>query len=128
MCWQKLITKNKAQEIEHNNFIRIILYTIRYDKENKTDVCNKSKFKKIIDKKLIVQLDEEKYKFVLDLQKFNNNCYGINCFLSKYNYFLRVFKLKKKIDIWQWKIQKNKILSDKFQAALPKNIMVFKQY
>ena len=99
MCWQKLITKNKAQEIEHNNFIRIILYTIRYDKENKTDVCNKSKFKKIIDKKLIVQLDEEKYKFVLDLQKFNNNCYGINCFLSKYNYFLRVFKLKKKIDI-----------------------------
>ena len=55
----------------------------------------KANSKKIIDKKLIGQLDEEKYKFVLDLQKFNNNCYGINCFLSKYNYFLRVFKLKK---------------------------------
>ena len=80
----------------HNNFIRIILYAIRYDKENKTYVCNKNEFKKIIDKKLIEPLDEEKYKFILDLQKFNNNCHEINCFKSKYNYFLRVFELQSK--------------------------------
>ena len=27
-------------------------------------------------------------------KKFNNNCFEINCFLSKYNHFLRVFELK----------------------------------
>ena len=34
------------EEIEPNDFIRIISYAIRYDKENKTDVCNKNEFKK----------------------------------------------------------------------------------
>ena len=49
------------EEIEPNDFIRIISYAIRYDKENKTDVCNKNEFKKkTIDEKLIEQLDEEK--------------------------------------------------------------------
>ena len=85
---ESLLPKTKPnEEIGHNNFIRIILYAIRYFKENKTDVCDRNKFKKTIDEKLIEQLDEEKYKFILDLPKFNNNCYEINCFLSKYNYF-----------------------------------------
>ena len=57
---------------------------------NKTDVCDKNDFKKVIDEKLIDQLDEEKYEFILDLQKFNNNRYEINYALSKYNYFLSV--------------------------------------
>ena len=30
------------------------------------------------------------------MQKFNNNCYEINYFLSKYNYFLRLFELTSK--------------------------------
>ena len=47
----------------------------------------KNEFKNIIDEKLIDQLDEKKYEFILDLQKFNNNCYEINCFLSEFNYF-----------------------------------------
>ena len=59
------------------------MYALRYDKENKIDIWDKNEFKKLIDEKLIDQLDEEKYKFVLDLQKFNNNCYGINYLLSK---------------------------------------------
>ena len=57
---------------------------------NKTDVCDKNDFKKVIDENLIDQLDEEKYEFILDLQKFNNNRYEINYTLSKYNYFLSV--------------------------------------
>ena len=90
-----LLPKTKPNgETKHNNFIRIILYAIRYDKENKTDVCDKNKFKKTIDEKFIQQLYEEKYKFIFNLQKFNNNCCEINCFLSKYNQFLRVFELK----------------------------------
>ena len=32
----------------------------------------------------------------IDLQKFNNDCYEINCFLSDFIYFLRVFELKNK--------------------------------
>ena len=60
------------------------------------DICDKNEFKNIIDKKLIYQLDEKKYEFILDLQKFNNNCYEVNCFLSEFNYFLRVFELKNK--------------------------------
>ena len=90
---------NPDVEIEHNNFVRITLHALRYDKENKADICDKNKFKKVIDEKLIDQLDEEKYKFILDLQKFNNNCYEINYLLSKYNYFSTVFELKNKFDI-----------------------------
>ena len=92
---ESLLPKTKSnEETEHNSFIRIISYAIRYDKENKTNVCDKNEFKKTIDDKFIEQLYEEKYKFILDLQKFNNNCHEINCFLSKYNHFLRVFELK----------------------------------
>ena len=32
----------------------------------------------------------------IDLQKFNNDCYEINCLLSDFNYFLKVFELKNK--------------------------------
>ena len=38
----------------------------------------------------------KKIQFILDLQKFNNYCYEVNCFLSDFNYFLRVFVLKNK--------------------------------
>ena len=50
----------------------------------------------MIDENLIDQLDEVKYEFILDLQKFNNNSYEINYVLSKCNYFLRLFQLKNK--------------------------------
>ena len=45
---------------------------------------------------MIEQLEEGKFKFILDLQKFNNICYEINLYLSKHNYFLRIFELKDK--------------------------------
>ena len=50
---------NLNDQIEHNSFIRAILYAIRYEKENKTDICDKNGFKNMIDKKLIDQLDEK---------------------------------------------------------------------
>ena len=75
---ETLLPKTKPEEeTEQKSFIKIILCTLRYDKENKIDICDKNEFKKLIDEKLIDQLDEEKYKFILDLQKFNNNCYEI---------------------------------------------------
>ena len=50
---------NLNDQIEHNSFIRAVLYAIRYEKENKTDICNKNELKNIIDKKLIDQLDKK---------------------------------------------------------------------
>ena len=58
--------------------------------------ATKMNLKKIIEKNLLNQLDEEKYEFILDLQKFNNNCYEINCFLLNHKLFLRVFELRSK--------------------------------
>ena len=72
------------------------MLAIRFDKVGKTNVCNFEEFKESIDSNLIEQLEEGKFKFVLDLQKFNNICYEINLILSKHNYFLRIFKLKDK--------------------------------
>ena len=46
-------------QVEHNSFIRAVLYAIRYEKENKTDICNKNELKNIIEEKLIDQLDKK---------------------------------------------------------------------
>ena len=53
---------NSDEETVHNNFLRVILYALRYEKENKTDICDKNELKKVIDEKLIEQLDEKKKK------------------------------------------------------------------
>ena len=93
-----------------NNFIRVILYALRFDKTNKKDICDKNELKTVIDEKLIDQLDEGKYYFVLDLQKFDNKFYEINSFVSKYGYFLRVFELKNKFrQLFMKYFKKNKI-------------------
>ena len=61
------------------------------------DVCSKEDFEKVIDKNLIQQIDQtEKFKFIIELQKFINMCYEINFILSKFGYCLRVFELKNK--------------------------------
>ena len=65
--------------------MRAILYVIKYEKNNKTNICNKNEFKEIIEKKLIDELDKNKFKLEIDLQKFNNDCYEINCLLSNFN-------------------------------------------
>ena len=126
---ETLLPKTKPEEeTEQNSFVKINLYALRYDKENKIDICDKNEFENLIDEKLIDQLDEEKYKVILDFKKFNNNCYEINYLLSKYNYFLRVIELKSKFRYLTMKDQKKKFFSGKFQVALLKNTMVFKQY
>ena len=51
------------------------------------------------------------------------------CLLSLYNYFLRVFKLKNKFrQLAMKELKKNKTLSEKYLAVLPKSIMDFKQF
>ena len=58
------------------------MLAIRFDKVDKTNVCNFGEFRESIDSNLIEQL-EGKFKFILDLQKFNIVCYEINLILSK---------------------------------------------
>ena len=72
--------ENDQEENEHNTFMRAILYTIRYENNNETNICNKNEFEEIIEKKLIDKLDENKINLEIDLQKFNNDCYEINCY------------------------------------------------
>ena len=62
-----LSKSNSDEETVDNNFIRVISYALRYEKEKK-----------------IEQIDEKKYQFILDLQKFYNICYEINSFLSNH--------------------------------------------
>ena len=57
--------------------------------------CDKTEFKKSVDCNLVENL-LNKFEFIIDLQKCENMCYEINCILSKYGYFLRIFKLKNK--------------------------------
>ena len=92
----------------HNQFSCAILYALWFDKTGFKDQCHKKEFEESIDKSLIEKLIEEstnkdviaklihKFKFIIDLQKFQNMCYETNSILSKYSYFLRVFKLKNK--------------------------------
>ena len=42
--------------------MRTILYAIRYQKENKTNICNKYDFKDLNNKELIEEVDEKKYE------------------------------------------------------------------
>ena len=68
---------------------------------------------------LIDELDKNKFKLEIDLQKFNNDCYEINCLLSDFNYFLRVFYLKNKFRqmIIKKPKKKKKTLLGNYQVA-----------
>ena len=63
---------NTDREKEHYQFVRRILYAVRFDRTNEKEICGKQEFEKTIDKKLIEQLDQpEKFQFIVDLQKIN---------------------------------------------------------
>ena len=63
---ESLLSKsNSYEETVLYNFIRVILYPLRYKKEKKTDICDKNELKKVIDEKLIEQLDEENINLYL---------------------------------------------------------------
>ena len=57
-----------------------MLYALRFDKTGFKDQCDKKEFEKSIDKSLIEKLIH-KFKFIIDLQKFQNMCYETNSIL-----------------------------------------------
>ena len=94
----------------HNQICYAIIYALRFDKDGSTDKCDKTKLQKIIHCNLIENL-LNKFEFIIDLQKFENMSYEINCILSKYDYFLRIFELKNKYGrlVVKYKDKKNLI-------------------
>ena len=94
---ENLFPKNvEEEEDDKNSFKNVILHEIRFHKEQKSDLFNFNEPHKVIDQDLINALNQEKYEFVIDLQKFQNIFYEINYLLSTYNFFLRVFELREK--------------------------------
>ena len=71
------------------------IIALTFDKDGSKDKCDETQFQISVDCDLIENL-LGKFEFIVDLQKFNNMCYEINCILSKYGYFLRIFDLKNK--------------------------------
>ena len=67
----------------HNQICYAILYALRFDKDGFKDKCDKKEFLKSVNCDLSVK-SLDKFEFIIDLQKFNNMCYEINCILSKY--------------------------------------------
>ena len=74
----------------HNQICYAIVYALRFDKDGSKDKCDKAQFQTSVGCNLIENL-LGKFEFIIDLQKFDNMCYEINCILSKYGYFLRIF-------------------------------------
>ena len=67
---ETLFPKNRDEEDDKNSFINVILHAIRFHKEQKTDLFNFNELQDVIDQELINALNQEKYEFLLDLQKF----------------------------------------------------------
>ena len=78
---------DKESQKLHNQIRYTILYALNFDKNKSTGECNVTEFQKIIVCDLIDKL-LNKSEIIIDLQKFENMCYEINCILPKYGYFL----------------------------------------
>ena len=82
--------------VDYNSFVNAIFLALRYDIEQKSNICSLSELKESIDKNLFIKLNKEKFNIVLDHQKFNNQCHEVNTLLAKHGYFLRFFELRSK--------------------------------
>ena len=103
------------------------MHALIFDKDGSKDKCDKTQFQKSVDCDLIENL-LGKFEFIIDLQKFDSMCYEINCILSKYGYFLRIFESKKKYRRLAEKIKASKKLLGNYLVVLLKNIAVLHRF
>ena len=84
---------------DQNSFVYAILYALRFDISEKVKVCTEKELHETIGADLFLKLFENRDKFKLELNnwKFNLLCMEINDVLADSSYFLRVYKLRKKI-------------------------------
>ena len=89
-------TDNDDDENNYNSFVNAIFFAIRFNVEQKNDLCSLAELKELVDNNLFIQLNQEKFNMILGYQKFNNQCHKVNMLLAKHRYFLGVFELKNK--------------------------------
>ena len=87
------ISTNDDDNENYNSLVNAIFFAIRFNIEQKTDLCSINELKEVIDNNLFDQSNQKEFNLVLDYQKFNNQCHEINMLLAKHGYFLRVFEL-----------------------------------
>ena len=87
------ISANDDDNENYNSLVNAIFFAIRFNIEQKTDLCSINELKEVIDNNLFDQSNQKEFNLVLDYQKFNNQCHEINMLLAKHRYFLRVFEL-----------------------------------
>ena len=81
---------NNNKKIE-NQFRRVVLYALRFDKNGEKNVCTKQDFEKVINKDLMEQIDRpDRSKIIIQIQAFLNMCYDINSVLSIWIFFKSV--------------------------------------
>ena len=114
---------NTNQEKEHNQFVRAILYAVRFDRTNEKEICGKQEFEKSIDKKLTEQLDQpENFQFIVDLQKLIIPAMKLVLFYQNMRIhvirtILKDFELKNKFRHLSMKEPKNETLMDNYQVV-----------
>ena len=87
------ISTNDDDNENYNSLVNAIFFAIRFNIEQKTDLCSINELKEVIDNNLFDQSNQKEFNLVLDYQKFNNQRHEINMLLAKHRYFLRVFEL-----------------------------------
>ena len=87
---------NDDDKNNYNSFVNTIFFAIRFNVEQKTDLCCSDELKESVDNNLFIQLNQENFNIILDYQKFNYQYHKVNMLLTKHRYFLRVFELKNK--------------------------------
>ena len=107
-------TDNDDDENNYNSFVNAIFFAIRFNVEQKNDLCSLAELKELVDNNLFIQLNQEKFNIILDYQNFNNQCHEVIVFLAKRGYFLTVFELKTKFRHLVLKNPKNKTLLDNY--------------
>ena len=99
-------------EMEVDDFPSFKTQIAKFEKtlkpETNNQICNviikdlsyKMKGEQNLEQRLIEQINQpEKFKFIIDQQYFFNMCYELTMILSQFGYFLRIYELKKNIDI-----------------------------
>ena len=114
MNLKTLKIEQKNLKNSFNSFVNAMFFAIRFNVEQKTDLCSLAELKESVDNNLFIQLNQEKFNIILDQQKFNNQCHDVNMLLAKHRYFLRVFELKHIPPSSTKKSKKNKTLLDNY--------------
>ena len=59
-------TDNDDDENNFNSFFNAIFFAIKFNVEQKTDLCSSAELKELVDNNLFIQLNQQKFNIILD--------------------------------------------------------------